>query len=82
MYSGEILCGGYIEEVIERMYLLVDCHGDLGNQRLLTSSPFLVLYLPSVIPIVEAFCKDTALREQCVVEMIWAGYMAEPQQAL
>lgn len=45
-YSGEILCGGYIEEVIGRMYLLVDCHMDLGNQRLLTSSPF----HPGVVP--------------------------------
>lgn len=50
---------------------------DLGNQRLLTSSPGLAIYILSIILTVRDVFKDAALRKQCVVETIWMVYVTE-----
>lgn len=49
---------------------------DLGNQRLLNSSP-IGMYILSTILTVGAIFKGAALREQCVAETIWKEYVTE-----
>ena len=51
---------------------------DEGNQRLLTFSPVVGMYVLPTVLTVGAIFKDTALREQCVIESIWAVSIAEP----
>lgn len=50
---------------------------DLGNQRRLTPSPVLGMCVRPMVPTEGAIFRDSALREQCVVEIIWIGYMTE-----
>lgn len=60
-----------LEEVIERMCVLVDQRARPG--QLEVPYPVLGMYHQSTIPIARAIFKDVALREQCVVETIWMG---------
>lgn len=62
---------------------MVDPGVDPGNQRLI-SLPFLPLprpvvemYILPIVPIAGAVFKDTALREQGIVETNWVEYMTE-----
>ena len=50
---------------------------DLGNQRLLPSSPIVGMYILSTVLMVGAVFKDAVLREQCVAESIWKEYVTD-----
>ena len=50
---------------------------DLDNQRLLSPSPVLGMYILPTITTVGAVCKDVALREHCAVETIWTVHVTE-----
>ena len=51
---------------------------DLDNQRLLIPSSVLEMYVLPASPTIGTIFKDTALRQQCVVEIIWMEHMTEP----
>lgn len=58
-----------LEEVIKRLYLRLTCELNLANWRLLTP-PVFGMYILSAVPTAGGIVKDTALREQYVVETI------------
>ena len=74
-WSQGILIWEMLEEVIERTWLPVVPWGGWGNLRLLSPSP--VLGIPLTVPTLRAGCKDTSMRESCVVETIWTIYVTK-----
>lgn len=51
---------------------------DPGTWRLLTLSPVLGMYALLTGPRVGTIFKDAALRQLCVAEAAWTGYVTEP----
>lgn len=51
---------------------------DPGDQRLLAPSLVFGMYILPIVPTMGADFKDSALREQCVTEIMWMEYMMEP----
>lgn len=55
---------------------------DLGNQSCLTPSSVLGMCVLPVVSTEGAIFRDTASREQCVVAIIWIGYMTKLREGL
>lgn len=61
-----------MEKIIERTRLSGDPGAGPGQSEAPYPAPVLGMYILPTVPTVGAIFKDSALRDQCVVETTWA----------